>query len=79
MSLSEIIQKILVKSNMSQDFLAQELGVSFATVNRWKNGKTFPQKATLDKLNKIYKKIENTNMPAFPDRTRRFRIRARWF
>jgi len=71
MSLSEIIQKILVKSNMSQDFLAQELGVSFATVNRWKNGKTFPQKATLDKLNKIYKRIENTNMPAFPDRTRR--------
>lgn len=29
---------------MSQEDLAKELGVSFATVNRWENGKTQPSK-----------------------------------
>ncbi|QWF70579.1 helix-turn-helix transcriptional regulator [Methylomonas paludis] len=29
---------------LSQEELAQALGVSFATVNRWENGKTAPSK-----------------------------------
>ncbi|MBF0178402.1 MAG: helix-turn-helix transcriptional regulator [Magnetococcales bacterium] len=29
---------------MSQEDLAHALGVSFATVNRWENGKTMPSK-----------------------------------
>ncbi|WP_032806631.1 helix-turn-helix domain-containing protein [Pseudomonas tolaasii] len=29
---------------MSQEDLATELGVSFATVNRWENGRTQPSK-----------------------------------
>ena len=30
--------------NLSQEELAHALGVSFATVNRWENGKTSPSK-----------------------------------
>jgi len=30
--------------DISQEELAQALGVSFATVNRWENGKTVPSK-----------------------------------
>lgn len=30
--------------SLSQEGLAKELGVSFATVNRWENGKTNPSK-----------------------------------
>ena len=29
---------------ISQEELAHELGVSFATINRWENGKTMPFK-----------------------------------
>jgi len=29
---------------LSQEGLAQELGVSFTTINRWENGKTVPFK-----------------------------------
>ena len=33
--------------NVSQEKLADELGGSFATVNRWENGKTLPSKLAL--------------------------------
>ena len=32
---------------MSQNELAQELGTSFATVNRWENGHSMPNKERL--------------------------------
>ena len=32
------------KMNMSQEGLARALNVSFATINRWENGKTHPNK-----------------------------------
>lgn len=32
------------KMNMSQEGLARALNVSFATINRWENGKTRPHK-----------------------------------
>lgn len=35
---------------MTQEELAHRLGVSFATVNRWENGKTRPQYAQMRKL-----------------------------
>lgn len=32
------------KMSMSQEDLARALNVSFATINRWENGKTYPNK-----------------------------------
>lgn len=40
----EKIKEIRVQLKLSQEELAQGLGVSFATVNRWENGKTIPSK-----------------------------------
>ncbi len=34
----------------SQEQLARELDVSFATINRWENGKTEPSRLALDKF-----------------------------
>ena len=36
------------KLNISQEELARELKVSFATINRWENGKTKPNKMAQD-------------------------------
>jgi putative transcriptional regulator len=38
------IKEIRRQLELSQEDLAHALGVSFATVNRWENGKTAPSK-----------------------------------
>ena len=41
---SEQVKAVRKALNLSQEELAHALGVSFATVNRWENGKTNPSK-----------------------------------
>jgi DNA-binding transcriptional regulator YiaG len=43
-SFSERVKKVRSKLNLSQEDLSHAIGVSFATVNRWENGKTNPSK-----------------------------------
>jgi DNA-binding transcriptional regulator YiaG len=38
------VKAVRTALNLSQEELAHALGVSFATVNRWENGKTNPSK-----------------------------------
>jgi type I restriction enzyme M protein len=42
-----ILRAIRAKLNLTQEQLAERLGVSFATMNRWEGGSNFPQKAAL--------------------------------
>ena len=44
MNASEKLLQIRAEKAMSQEELAKELGVSFAIVNRWENGRTQPSK-----------------------------------
>ena len=46
MNFPEIVKTVREKSSMSQEDLARALNVSFATINRWENGKTRPNKLT---------------------------------
>lgn len=41
---SERVKKVRRHLNLSQEDLAHAIGVSFATVNRWENGKSSPSK-----------------------------------
>ncbi len=41
---SEQVKEVRMVLKLSQEDLAHALGVSFATVNRWENGKTNPSK-----------------------------------
>lgn len=45
------------KLGYSQEELASKLGVSFATVNRWENGKTSFTKSARQKINALYKEV----------------------
>jgi type I restriction enzyme M protein len=47
-----ILRFIRAKKKLTQDELAEKLGVSFATVNRWEGGKA-PQKAAIVKIQKL--------------------------
>ncbi|MDL1958756.1 MAG: helix-turn-helix domain-containing protein [Deltaproteobacteria bacterium] len=40
----ELVKEVRRQLVISQEELAHELGVSFATINRWENGKTTPFK-----------------------------------
>lgn len=44
MSFSEKIKQIRNQLKLSQEELAHELGVSFATINRWENGNYNPSR-----------------------------------
>jgi len=50
----KIIQDL---SGLTQEKLAKKLGVSFATLNSWINGKSEPRKAAQMRINKLYFKL----------------------
>ena len=43
-SFSDQVKAVRTELKLSQEELAHALGVSFATVNRWENGRTNPSK-----------------------------------
>ena len=43
---AEQVHHVRVILNLSQDKLAQLLGVSFATINRWENSRNEPSRLT---------------------------------
>lgn len=50
MIFAEKIKQIRQQRFLSQEAFAKELGVSFATVNRWESGKTKPTYKTMKLL-----------------------------
>ena len=44
---SGIVKEVRSQLGLSQEELARALGVSFATVNRWENGRTTPSRLAL--------------------------------
>ena len=44
MSFAEKVKYVRTKLKLSQEDLARELGVSFATINRWENGNYLPSR-----------------------------------
>ena len=56
MTFSENIKLIRQKLFLSQGTFAKELGVSFATVNRWETGKTKPTYKTMKLIDEYCRK-----------------------
>lgn len=54
MDFAKAILNIRTALRISQQDLAAELDVSYATVNRWENGRTMPNKMTLSVIKKNY-------------------------
>ena len=64
MEFSKFCLETRLKLNLSQQMLAKKLDVSFATINRWENGKTLPQKLTLYRFEKF---CEDNGIEFFAD------------
>lgn len=54
---SERIRKLRTELNMTQESFAHEIGVTFATVNRWENKRTTPNKVAQKVLCLMEKKL----------------------
>ncbi len=52
-----LIKTMRKQLNLSQEDLARELGVSYATVNRWENGQTRPSKLAKAQLEAFCEKM----------------------
>jgi len=52
----DLLKEVRRQLGLSQEELAHALGVSFATVNRWENGKTVPSKMARMVWNQFYQK-----------------------
>lgn len=53
----ELVKDVRRQLGISQEDLAHELGVSFATINRWENGKTMPFKLARGQFDTFCKKM----------------------
>ncbi|HML96466.1 MAG TPA: helix-turn-helix transcriptional regulator [Thermodesulfobacteriota bacterium] len=42
-----LIKEVRIQLDLSQENLAREIGVSYATVNRWENGRFLPSRMAL--------------------------------
>jgi len=56
MEYSEIIKRIRFEMLITQEEMASLLGVSFATINRWENGKHQPTMKAKRKIKELIKK-----------------------
>ena len=56
--MQDIIKKIRSYMNMNQTEFAERLNVTFATVNRWENGRALPNKLAQDKIYDLCKEFD---------------------
>jgi type I restriction enzyme M protein len=72
------LRAIRAKLNLTQEQLAERLGVSFATVNRWEGGTSKPQRAQNEAITALAEEaaIEGDDAEAVPKLPRRPRGRA---
>lgn len=56
--LSSRIKSIRQQLDLSQEELAQKLGVSFTSVNRWENGQTKPSKLARRQIEALCKEFD---------------------
>jgi DNA-binding transcriptional regulator YiaG len=70
-SLSALVKEIRRQLSLSQEDLARQLGVSYATVNRWENSVSKPSKLAKAQLESFCKKMTGQGKLALPEGDRR--------
>lgn len=60
--MNNLLKNIRIHLNMSQTEFAEKLGVSFATVNRWENGRSVPNRLA---QTKVYELCREKDVPVY--------------
>lgn len=64
---SELVALIRRQLALSQEGLARELGISYATVNRWENGRNAPSRLAKARLNALCEAMIKRGKLVLPD------------
>jgi len=70
-SFAALVKEMRRQLSLSQEDLARQLGVSYATVNRWENGLSKPSKLAKAQLESFCKKMTGQGKLTFPEGDRR--------
>lgn len=65
-----LIKEVRVQLALSQEDLAREIGVSYATVNRWENGRFMPSKMALRQTEAYFDRMIEMGRLLLPDERR---------
>ncbi len=65
MDASEKIKLVQKAAGLTQEQIARKLGVTFASLNRWVNGRAVPRKEAQEKIDRLYREI--TGQKEIPD------------
>jgi len=65
-----LVKEVRKQLALSQEDLARELGVSYATVNRWENGLSKPSKLARVQLDGFCKRMKEAGMLNLPEASR---------
>lgn len=57
MDASEKIKLVQKAAGLTQEQIARKLGVTFASLNRWVNGRAVPRKEAQEKIDRLYREI----------------------
>ncbi len=63
---SGLVKDVRSQLGLSQEDLAHKLGVSFATINRWENGKTMPSKLARVQFDLLCKEMQEKGRLKLP-------------
>lgn len=64
---SALVKEIRRQLSLSQEDLARQLGVSYATVNRWENGLSKPSKLAKAQLENFCRKMTGQGKLTLPE------------
>ena len=62
-----LVKEVRRQLSISQEDLARELGVSYATVNRWENGQAKPSKLARAQLDVFCERMQKAGMLDLPE------------
>lgn len=64
----ELVKEIRRQLGISQEDLARELGISFATINRWENGQVQPSRLARNQFQAFCDRLEVEGRLSLPNR-----------
>lgn len=70
LNFTHLLSDIRGQLTMSQEDLARQLGVSYATVNRWENGHSRPSKLAVAQLNAFCDRMIAEGKLVLPEESR---------
>ena len=62
-----LVKEVRKQLALSQEDLARELGVSYATVNRWENGQSRPSRLARAQLDAFCERMQEAGILSLPE------------